>query len=203
MTGSPAYQRFVASTVLDFDQWHDGLGYDLTALPDMTEAEREHVADMMIQRDVEWREIEVLAALDSDRSWRAIEQAFARDSAIETHLAAAEELYRHGRLPLPLDAVLADAILRLRDIPGGSTRALLMAEQHPSEKVKAALLEASGKKTEIAMHCAALLCYLTGKAKEAFDWDLRPFFLRLAPDNPDADRTAAYRELCALVAMTP
>jgi hypothetical protein len=78
-----------------------------------------------------------------------------------------------------------------------------MAEEYPTDRVKQALLVASGKKTEIAMHCAALLCYLSGKAKEAFDWDLRPLFLRLAPDNEEADRRAAYGEVCALVGMNP
>ena len=29
---SPAYDRFKASMVMDFDKWHDGLPYDIDAL---------------------------------------------------------------------------------------------------------------------------------------------------------------------------
>lgn len=68
--------------------------------------------------------------------------------------------------------------------------------------MKQALLRASGQKSEIAMHCAALLCFLCGKAKEVFDWDLRPLFLRLAPENEESDRKAAFSEVCLLVGMT-
>ena len=49
---------------------------------------------------------------------------------------------------------------------------------------------------EVAIHAAALLAYLHGNAKEAFDWDRRPFYLRFADEDPTV-REAAFRELCA------
>jgi hypothetical protein len=202
MPSASAYQRFLASTVITYDQWHDGEGYDLAALSKMSDAERGRVQAMMIQRPIEWREIEVLEALDSAGSWQAIEQVFARAAEVDTRLAAAAALDRRGALNPPIDEVIAEAILRLETIQGGSTRALLMAESHPTEPVKRALLRASGRKNEIAMHCAALLCFLSGKAKEPFDWELRPLFLRLAPDNEESDRMAAFREVCGLAGMT-
>jgi hypothetical protein len=76
-----------------------------------------------------------------------------------------------------------------------------MAEDHPTDRVKRALLAASHKRTECAMHCAGVLCYLTGAGKEPFDWDLRPLFLRLGPEEPEADREAAFGQLRALVKM--
>lgn len=200
MTPSTAYQRFLDSTVIDYEKWHDGEGYDLAALGELTEPERRQVEDLLIDGNVEWREIEVLEALGSARAWKAIEKTFAGTRSIDTRLASAAALHRQGTLDQPIDQVIAEGILRLRSIQG-STRALLMAEGHPSEAVKGALLRASGRKNEIAMHCAALLCYLSGKAKEAFDWELRPLFLRLAPDNEEVDRKAAFAELCELVEM--
>ena len=202
MTGSPAYQRFLESTVIDYEKWHDGVGYDLTALDDMTAAERERVLEQMLGRAIEWRELEVLEKLASPRAWKAIEDTFRGDGDIDTRLAAAVALERGRRLDIPMDEVVAEAILALRKIEGGLTRALLLAERYPTEQVKRALLRASERKTEAAIHCAALLCYLTGKAAEAFDWNLRPLFLRLVPGNDEADRNAAYRELCALVEMS-
>jgi hypothetical protein len=200
---SPAYDRFVHSTVIDYDKWHDGEGYDVSAVREMTDDERRQIQKLMLDRDIEWRELEVLEALDSTVAWRAIQRTFEQGGTIDVRLAAAQALERGGRLDSPIDDVLAAEILKLKTIEGGSTRALLMAETHPGEKVKRALLRAGGRKNEIAMHCAALLCYLCGKAKEPFDWDLRPLFLRLAPDNEEADRKAAYAEVCALVEMKP
>ena len=46
-----------------------------------------------------------------------------------------------------------------------------MTEEYPTDRVKQALLAASHKRTEAAMHCAGVLCYLTGAGKEPFDWD--------------------------------
>lgn len=203
MTGSPAYQRFLSSTVMDYEKWHDGIGYDLPALDDMDPAERERAQELMLGRDIEWREIEVLEKLGTARGWTAIEETFEGSRSHDTRMAAAEALARSGKLKTPIDEVVADAILRLGEIGDGSTRTLLLAEQYPTENVKRALLEAAGRTTEMAMHCGALLCYLSGKAKEAFDWDLRPLFLRLVPGNDVTDRENAYRELCALVGMTP
>jgi hypothetical protein len=202
MTGSPAYQRFLESTVIDYEKWHDGIGYDLTALDDMRPAERERVLDLMLERALEWRELEVLEKLASPRAWKAIEETFTGGGDIDTRLAAAVALERGRKLNIPMDEVVAEAILALRKIEGGLTRALLLAEQYPTERVKRALLRASERKTESAMHCGALLCYLCGKAADAFDWNLRPLFLRLAPGNDEADRNAAYRELCTLVEMS-
>ena len=44
------------------------------------------------------------------------------------------------------------------------------------------------------VHAAALSLFLAGKAKEPFDWDERPFFLRFGSEDR-AERLVAYREL--------
>jgi hypothetical protein len=55
---------------------------------------------------------------------------------------------------------------------------------------------------EAAVHAAARLAYIHGKAKEEFDWDLRPLFLRF--NTPDrAEREVAFRELCTLCGVDP
>ena len=203
MSGSAAYRRFLDSTVMTYEKWHDGEGYDLASLDDMDQSEREQAEKRMLDRALEWREIEVLEKLGSARGWKAIRETFDDNRSIETRLAAAEALERGGKLGIPIDEVVTEAVLEIRDIGEGSTRALLLAERYPTERVKRALLQAAGRRSEIAMHCGALLCYLTGKAKEAFDWELRPLFLRLVPGNEETDRTAAYGELCTLVGMTP
>ena len=202
MPASDAYQRFLDSTIMNYEKWHDGEGYDLAVLGELTEAERHKALDLMIGRTIEWREIEVLERLDSARGWEAIRHTYEHAGEADTRLAAAVALERAGKLDRPIDEVIAQAIIELRTIEGGLTRALLLAEEHPTDLVKQALLRASEIRSETAMHCAALLCFLCGKAKEPFDWDLRPLFLRLVPGNNDADRRAACAEIRALVGMS-
>jgi hypothetical protein len=198
-----AYSKFMASLELDYERWHDGEGYDLEALARIDASERGDVVWELARREATWREIEALEQIDIPPAFMAIKRALRDSTSIDTRLAAAEALANIKKLEEPVDAVLAREIRRLDGIEDGCTRALLMAEEHPTEVVKQALLAASLNRTESAMHCAGVLCYLTGVAKEAFDWDLRPLFLRLGPEEPEHDRRAAFNELCALVKMQP
>ena len=199
---SDAFTKFASSLELDFERWHDGDGYDLEALAEIDQSERGDAVHMLAQREPTWREIEALETIDIPPAFMAIKRALRESDSIDTRLAAAESLANLGKLDEPLDAVLAREIRSL-DANDGCTRALLMAEQHPTDAVKHALLEASQKRTASAMHCAGLLCYMTGVGKEPFDWDLRPLFLRLGPEEPEEDRDSAFRELCAMVHMDP
>ena len=52
------------------------------------------------------------------------------------------------------------------------------------------------------VHAAALAAYLHGKAKEAFDWDRRPFWLEFGEEDP-AKVEAAFRRLCAECSVDP
>ena len=199
---SEAFSKFMRSLELDYDSWHDGEGFDLEALASIDKSERGDVVWELARREATWREIEALETIDIPPAYMAIKRAFQDSESIDTRLAAAGALDRLEKLAEPIDVVLAREIRNLDD-EDGSTRALLMAEEHPTDVVKRALLAASHNRTESAMHCAALLCYLAGVAKEPFDWDLRPLFLRLGPEEPEADRSAAFAELCALVKMQP
>ena len=198
-----AYSKFMASLELDYDRWHDGEGFDLEALANIDDSERGDVVWELARRDPTWREIEALEQIDIPPAFMAIKRALRDSESIDTRLAAAEALERLDKLDEPVDEILAREIRNLGSVEGGSTRALLMAEEYPTDAVKKALLAASLKRTDSAMHCAGVLCYLTGAGKEAFDWDLRPLFLRLGPEEPEDDRNAAFNELCALVKMKP
>lgn len=199
---SEAFSRFLASLELDFDRWHDGDGFDLDALAAIDASERGDAVWHLARREATWREIEALETVEIPPAFMAIRRALRDSESADTRLAAAEALERLGKLEEPLDAILAREIRGL-DGDDGCTRALLMAETRPSDAVKQALLAASHKRTESAMHCAGLLCYLAGAGKEPFDWDLRPLFLRLGPEEPEDEREAAFRELCERVKMTP
>ncbi|HEY4328691.1 MAG TPA: hypothetical protein VGN88_03060, partial [Phycisphaerae bacterium] len=83
----------------------------------------------------------------------------------------------------------------------GLTEALDEAETfHPPAVMDALFKAALTRDGEAAVHFAALLFFLHGKAKEAFDWDHRPFFLRF--NEPDLQlRKAAFKELCQTVGV--
>jgi hypothetical protein len=200
MTYTPAFERFVASLQLDQEKWRDGVGYDLKALEEVSRAERDQAVDLLTSRETTWREVEALAVIDSPAAREAVDAASRHHLSIDTRLAAADVMYRQGRLP-DIEAFLAREIRNLHDPGRGLTRALLMAQEHPSETVKQALLWASYNQTECAPHCAGALCHLAGVTDDPFDWNLRPLFLRLGVHNSHFDRKAAFDELCKLVKM--
>lgn len=200
---SAAYDRFLASMQLSYDQWHDGEGYDLAALRELEPWEVPELVQLLRERSMEWREVEALAAMPgSAEADLALTEASRDPHSVDVRLAAADALNGQGRLGRPLAEVVADEIRNLSTISDGLVRALRLAEQHPTEGVKQALLWASRNRTECAMHCAALLCFLCGVAKEPFDWELRPLFLRFNPGVSEVERAAAFAELCGLVGMT-
>jgi len=53
-----------------------------------------------------------------------------------------------------------------------------------------------------AVHLIALLYYIFGITKQAFDWEYRPFFLRFIPGD-DSDRRAAFAQACQRIGREP
>jgi len=69
-----AAQRFWASTHVGDEEWRDGAGYDLAALREFDPAERAKAEDFLVRRSgVDWRDIDALDALGSERALIAIE----------------------------------------------------------------------------------------------------------------------------------
>ena len=93
------------------------------------------------------------------------------------------------------------AALRTADFYGGLTAALDEVEEFHPPGVIAELFRGALHRTDgVPVHFAAMLMFLHGKAREPFDWDQRPFFLRF--NTPDrAERVAVFRELCEKVGV--
>ncbi len=142
---SKAYERFMASTEIDYERWHDGVPYDVDAIAELTPAES--------------REVE---------AWAAIVDGL-DTSTVMDGLTTAIDLAQEHRTPVVMDALFRAA---LRD-------------DHV-----------------MAVHAAALLLFLYGKAKEPFDWDRRPFFLQFGEDDPTVRRTA-FVQLCRECGVDP
>lgn len=189
--------RFLASMVIDYEKWREGIGYDLEALREASPAERATIEAVLIDHAPRgWRDVEALAVLTSDAARAALKDALRDDNAevraaVMTHapdLVSGEErlasLLRgiaqatsfHG-----LDAVLSEA-----------------ADFHPAPVVDALFRAARHRSGDVAVHFAALLYFIHGLTDEPFDWDHRPFFLRFHTEDR-AEREVVFRELCQAV----
>jgi hypothetical protein len=203
---SSAYKKFIASMALDYEKWHDGIGYDLSALNEMNEAERGQVAALLRGRH-DWRDAEALqalAALGDDSAAVAVAEIVDDDSPAPVE----QQLY--ALLRMRDDGEIDDATLERRLLPAlkvveayaGLTPALQLVQQVPTDRVKRRLLWGVIHHPEACVHYAAMLAYLCGKASCDFDWSLRPLFLRTKNECP-RERHRAVEELCQLIGMEP
>jgi len=193
--------RFKLSMEIDYERWRDGVGYDLEALREATPSERKEIEDVIITRsELDWRDIEALAEINTPRSRAAIKSA-ASKSNIETSIAAiryARKLFTDGeRISIIVDA------LRAAKLYGGLSQALdIVADFHPQEVVSELLRGVKQREGDVAVLYAAMLFYIYGKSKEPFDWEERPFLLSFNTED-SADRHEAYLELCGILNIQP
>ena len=147
-----------------------------------------------------WRDIEALAAIDSTAARAAIKAAFTSgDTTIRmaVHTYAPELLTNQQRTE-SLVTALEQAVTY-----GGLTQALLEVQDfHPPEVIQALLRGLTERDGATAVHFAAMLYFLHGKAPEPFDWEQRPFFLRFNTDDP-VEREQVTRELCGVLGVDP
>lgn len=186
--------RFVDSMKIDYEKWHDGIGYDLETLAKATPGERQQIETILLARGArDWRDIEALAALKTSKSQPALRAALETGGAEirGAVLRYAPELVSEAEKT----AHLIDA-LRTATFYAGLTQALdHVAEFHPPEVVAELFRGTLAREGEVAVSFAGLLMFIHGKAPERFDWSQRPFFLRFATANR-LEREAAFRDLC-------
>lgn len=197
---SAAYVRFLAS--MEPEGHADGRGYDLEALAGATAAERLRTEQTLMARgDLSWRDVQALGAIGSSaalarlRHEAEVGTPHARlESAVQLHarqdFAGLDEVLEDSLgLGLRDDALLARAL----DAIGRFKRTRLV---HPLLRV---VLHGRG---ESAALCAAMACFLRGKAQAGFDWSMRPFFLRFNTKDKGS-RRLAFAELCGRLGEDP
>lgn len=193
--------RFAASMNIDYEKWHDGIGYDRTLLPQATPAELQAIERILVPRArSDWRDVEALAALDTPAARRALTAAMKNGNA---EIRAA--VLRHAPELVSRDERVAAllAALETAEFYGGLSQALdEVGEFHPPEIVTALFRGVLERKGDVAIHFAAMLMFIHGKANSPFDWNHRPFFLRFGATNRE-ERRALFRELCARVGVDP
>lgn len=194
-----AVARFASSMTIDQEAWREGIGYDLETLRGASAADRARIEALLLGHGVRgWRDVEALAALGTPRAQAALREA-AGSADPEVRLA----VLSHAPALVSEAERTASVVAALRDAAfyGGLTQALAEVEtRHPPEVVDALLRGALAREGEVAVHFAAMLCYVHGRTAEPFDWDERPFFLRFHTEDRQA-REAAFRDLCARLGL--
>ncbi|MCL2449571.1 MAG: glutathione binding-like protein [Polyangiaceae bacterium] len=113
---SNAADRFWRSTKIGYVEWHDGTGYDVDAVREMTPDERDDVVRSLRNRSPGWREVEVYGLVDTPEARAALREALVAPSA-ETRLHAAATLYDLGD-PIAIDAFVAKELATVTIIDG-------------------------------------------------------------------------------------
>jgi hypothetical protein len=184
---------------IDYEKWHDGIGYDLDILRAATAEERAQIESILVARGAaDWRDVEALAALGTPGARAALAEAIEVGDhrvrlAVMQH---APDMVCDATRVATLVAALEGA-----EIMGGLSQALDdVAEFHPPPVIDALFRGALARDGGTAVHFAAMLTYLHGRADEPFDWEQRPFFLRFHTEDR-REREAVFRELCAKIGV--
>lgn len=182
------------SMVMDFDKWHDGIGYDIDAIKAASPTERATIEQTLISHTPrDWRDIEALAQINTEKAREVLKQAI-NDPDPDVRVAVTR--YSSG---LVSDNARTRSIvdgLKNAEVFGGLSQVLDDVETYHPEEVKEALIEGLLKRSgDVAVPFAAMLFYIFGKADEPFDMAQRPFFLRFNTEDR-AERETVFVELC-------
>ncbi len=187
-------EQFRSSMVIDYEKWHDGIGYDLTLLTEMTGEERNEFETLLLARaDRDWRDVEALAALQTARATEALKRAFAEGDAVirDAVLRYAPAIVSEAEETAHLVAAIGQARFY-----AGLTQTLdRVARFHPPRVVAALWRAVREREGEVAGHLAALLMFIHGRAAAPFDWNHRPFFLQIGATEPGPERERLIGEL--------
>jgi hypothetical protein len=198
---SEAYERFMASTRIDYEKWHDGEPYDLDALERLQGEERADAERWLLGRaNRDWRDLEGLLVLGTERARAAVVEQL-HQGTLDQRLAAAARLPDDDpSIVAARETAIVEGLLHA-SFGSGLSAALDLAVEHATPAVVDALFRAA-LRSESAVHAAAALAFIHGRATEPFDWARRPFFLQFAEVDP-AVREAAFEALCGECGVDP
>jgi len=193
-------QRFLDSMKIGYIEWHDGIGYDLDALNELTGSELKQVEELMISRkDSDWRDVETLAALNTPFSIQALKDCLTSPD-LECRLFAAKFL-KEMNIEDHIEEVVVNTMAQTT-IGGGMTYALYLAKSYPTEKIRQEILRcALVGKDDIRVHCAAMSLFLYGVTTIDFDTDQKIVYEFHEKDMPA--RMKVFERLCAMVGVDP
>jgi hypothetical protein len=192
-----AMKRFLESMEMNYEKWHDGIGYDLDALDEMTQEDKDSIVNMLITNlDEPWRTFEALERIDTQRTRATINNALDHPS-LKVRIAASR--FAKGA-DTARERVLVEAIEK-SELYAGLTQALNEVETFHPKRIVDALLRGLLKRGDSgAVNFAGMLLYIHGKADTPFDWDKRSLFLRFNTADLK-ERKNAFVDLCKIIGV--
>lgn len=193
-----ALARFEHSLFIGYEQWHDGVGYDIEALRALTNEQRRGIEARLTPPDG-WRDVEALAVIATlgSESARTELRRVATAGTSETRLA----VLRYAP-QLVDDAARTTALVEALDsataFDSFTTTLEQVAAFHPKPVIDALWRGLETRQGEVAMHYAGMLAFVYDKTDSPFDWAQRPLFLEFKTEDASA-RRAAVRKLHLLV----
>ena len=167
-------QRFEASMQIGFEEWHDGIGYDIEAIRIASQAERDAIEQILIHHNPrDWRDIEALAEINTKCARETIKKAIKDPNPVVR--IAVTRFTPYLVTDNERTQSLTDALKNTEPFWGLSQVLAEVERYHPEEVKEALIIGSLNRKGEVAVHFAAMLFYLFGKAKEPFDWEKRSF----------------------------
>jgi hypothetical protein len=196
-----ALDAFMASVPLDLARWRDGIGYDLAAVRAATDAERATIERLMLTRTpITWREVEVLALLDT-----AAAQAALREAASSADADVVAAVARCAPQLLSADThtdALVRAIEQAAPYAGLSATLDAVLAHHPPPVMDALWRVLHTADGVTAANVAALLCFLHGRADSPLALEHRATWLLFNdPEVPRETAVQSLREELGLVEM--
>jgi hypothetical protein len=179
---------------IDYEKWHDGIGYDLEALKKASNSEREVIERILLDRKhPDWRDIEALATLDTPGAHLAL-KSYLLGGKNEVNIAvlrfAPELVDDELRTKLIVQALKSACFYY------GLRQTLDIVETyHPKEVVRELFHGLLKREGGVAVHFAAMLFYIYGKAETSFDMKHRAFFLKFNTEKT-SERKTIFQELC-------
>jgi hypothetical protein len=199
---SAAYERFISSMAIDYEAWHEGNSYDLEALRALDPDELFRAEHLLRTRAGEdWRDLEALLTLGTETA-RAVVVDQLRTGKLEQRLEAARLLADEPALAKEIEAAGVDGLASAVPYHGLNIALDLATTLRTPALIDALFRAGLRDETAASVHAAARLAFIHGKAKEEFDWELRPLFLRFNTQDR-AEREVVFRELCTLCGVDP
>jgi len=196
---SLAKARFLASMDMNYEKWHDGLGYDLAALDEMDQSDRDSIVDLLSSNLEEpWRKFEALEHINSPKAIATINKALKHPS-LEVRIAASRFAKDADK---DRENVIVEA-LEHSELYGGLTQILDQIETFHTSAIVDAMLKGLLRRGDSgAVNFAGMLLFIFGKADSSFDWSKRPLFLKFGTGN-FSERREAFVKLCGIIGKDP
>ncbi|MEO7995831.1 MAG: hypothetical protein ABI852_00215, partial [Gemmatimonadaceae bacterium] len=197
--GNAVSDKFRETMRIDYEKWHDGVGYDLDLLAQASDDEKRTILSHLIPPGG-WRDVEALAAIHSDVARAALHKALTSDNA---EVRASVLRYAPSIATEDDRTQVLLSGLKFGKFYGDLSAVLEQVESfHPPVIVNALFRGLFVRPGDIATHFAAMLAFVHGKGDSSFDWELRPLFLKFNSDD-GAERERAFLELCVLLELDP